>query len=59
MCDARIVIPVGLGDKMLQVLHDAHQGIVKMRERARISLWRPKICDDIERIVSSCVTCAH
>ena len=59
MCDARIVIPVALCDKMLQALHDAHQGIVKMRERTRTSLWRPKIGDNIERIVSSCVTCAH
>ena len=39
MYDARIVIPVALCDKMLQALYDAHQGIVKMRERARTSLW--------------------
>ena len=38
MYDARIVIPVTLYDKMLQALHDAHQGIVKMRERARTLL---------------------
>ena len=59
MYDARIVILVALRDKMLQTLHDAHQGIAKMWERARTSLWWPKIDDDIERIASSCVTCAH
>ena len=38
MYDARIAIPFTLRDKMLQALHDAHQGIAKMRERARTSL---------------------
>ena len=59
MYDARIVILVALRDKMLQALHDAYQSIVKMWERARTSLWWPKIGNDIERITSSCVTCAH
>ena len=59
MCDARIVIPFALLDKILQASHDAYQDIVKIRERARISLWRPKLGDDIERIVSSCATCAQ
>ena len=59
MYDARIVILFALRDKMLQALYDAHQGIVKMRERARTSLWRQKLGDDIERIASLCVTCAH
>ena len=31
MYDAHIVIPFALHDKMLQALHDAHQGNVKMR----------------------------
>ena len=59
MYDARIVISFALRDKMLQALHDAHQGIVKMWERARTSLWWPKIGDDIELIASSCVTCTY
>ena len=59
MYDARIVMLVALRDKMPQALHDAYQGIVKMRKRARTSLWWPKIDDDIERMASSCVTCAH
>ena len=35
MNDARIVIPFTLRDKILQALHDAHQGLEKMQERAR------------------------
>ena len=38
MYDACIVIPIALREKMMQALHDAHQGIVKMRKRERISL---------------------
>ena len=57
--DARIIIPFVLRDKMLQALLGVHQGIVKMRERAHTSLWWPKLGDEIERIVSSCVTSAH
>lgn len=59
MYDARIVVPLALRDRMLRALHEAHQGIVKMRERARTAIWWPKMSDEIERVASSCTTCAH
>jgi hypothetical protein len=59
MYDARVIVPQSLRNKVLNALHDAHQGVVKMRERARTSIWWPKIGDDIERVASSCTTCAH
>jgi hypothetical protein len=59
MYDARIVVPHTLRDKLLNALHDAHQGVIKMRERARTAIWWPKIGDDIERVATSCATCAH
>ena len=59
MYDTRIAIPFAQRDKMLQALHDTHQSIVKAREHTRTLLWWPKLCDDIERIASSRVPCAH
>ena len=49
----RIVVPFSLCTKILDTLHDAHQGMVKSRERARSSVWWPKINKDIERMVTS------
>lgn len=56
----RLVIPSSLRAETLTALHAAgHLGIDKCRAKARSSVWWPKIGDDIERFVSSCVICQH
>ncbi len=59
MYDARVVIPPSLRPRFLNALHAAHQGVTKSREKARQSIWWPKIGADIERHITACTTCAH
>ena len=45
----------------LQVLdkaHDGHQGIVKCRERAKASIWRPGLSREVQDMVENCKVCA-
>lgn len=53
----RIVIPKDLQEETPEKLHTGHQGIVKTKERARISVWLPGITEDIESYVSKCKIC--
>ncbi|CAK1597918.1 unnamed protein product [Parnassius mnemosyne] len=54
----RIVIPLGLRDRMLRELRDSHLGITKTKCNARSRMWWPGIDRDIERWIGSCATCA-
>ncbi|XP_052753936.1 uncharacterized protein K02A2.6-like [Galleria mellonella] len=53
----RIVIPKQLQPAILQELHTAHTGIVKMKALARSYVWRKNIDADIERMVNECKPC--
>ena len=59
MYGTRFIMPFSLRTKMLDALHDVHQGIVKSRERARSSVRWSKIGKDIECMVTSCYTCTN
>lgn len=53
----RVVIPRILRKKVLEELHTAHFGIVKMKALARSYCWWPRIDSDIERLTKSCFDC--
>nr|CAI5818050.1 unnamed protein product [Callosobruchus analis] len=53
----RVVIPLTERKRVLEELHSAHLGIVKMKNLARSYCWWPRIDTDIERIVSNCYQC--
>ena len=57
MKDKRIVIPEGFFEQALGSLHRSHMGIVNTKERARTSIFWPKIYNDIENFLSSCCPC--
>ena len=53
----RIVMPESLHSDTLAKLHEAHQGIEKMRLRARSCVFWNGINRDIEVVVRKCATC--
>ena len=53
----RAVIPESLREQVIQLAHEGHQGIVKLKQRLRTSVWWPNIDSDAERFVRSCESC--
>jgi len=53
----RVVIPSVLRSRILQELHVAHAGIVRMKSLARAHVWWPGIDADIERESKKCDSC--
>jgi hypothetical protein len=53
----RIVIPKPARRDLLRKLHSAHQGIVRMKRRARQTVFWPGISNDITMLVESCGSC--
>lgn len=53
----RVVIPETLRDKILELLHETHIGVVKMKALARSWVWWRNIDADIERLVKLCYIC--
>lgn len=55
----RIFIPPPLRHQVLQFIHAGHQGIVKCRERAKMSVWWIGLSAQIEQLVRSCPNCVE
>lgn len=53
----RIVVPVELRKRALELAHEGHQGIVKTKQRLRSKVWWPGIDSDCEKLCKSCVEC--
>ncbi|CAM1332833.1 Uncharacterised protein r2_g4209 [Pycnogonum litorale] len=57
MKNQRILIPTSMRLEVLDRPHDGHLGIVKCRERAKISVWWPGLSKELEGVIKSCVKC--
>lgn len=55
--DDRMIIPVPLRPKVLQILHSAHQGISNMTHRASQTVFWHGLTNDIARTRAKCRTC--
>ncbi|XP_059061184.1 uncharacterized protein K02A2.6-like [Achroia grisella] len=53
----RVVVPEMYRPAVIQELHAAHLGIIKMKSLARERCWYPGIDRDIEQVVSNCDRC--
>ncbi|XP_054257498.1 uncharacterized protein K02A2.6-like [Macrosteles quadrilineatus] len=54
---ARVVIPTKLRNQVLELLHDQHPGITRIKLLSRSYVWWPGIEQGIEETVSSCYIC--
>lgn len=57
MKGSRLIIPEIMQEEMIQRIHDAHQGIAKCRERAKLSVWWIGLSKQLEHVVKSCQKC--
>lgn len=55
----RLVVPLSLRKKALDIAHRSHFGIVSMKKMVRESLWWPGVSKDIEALVKSCDICTR
>ena len=53
----RVIVPQVGCDKVLDVLHEGHPGITKMKQLARSIVWWPGIDRDLEQKVRQCDRC--
>ncbi|XP_058023914.1 uncharacterized protein K02A2.6-like [Ahaetulla prasina] len=53
----RVVVPAAVRAPVLDSLHNAHPGIVRMKALGRSYVWWPKLDHDIELWVSRCQRC--
>lgn len=53
----RLIIPLVLREEFLNLIHQAHQGVVSCKKVAQESIFWPGICQDIEKFVLNCMTC--
>ncbi len=57
---SRLIVPPQGREEIMNVLHDSHPGIVRMKGIARSHIWWPKMDAAIEERVRSCQVCqAH
>lgn len=53
----RLVIPVGLRKRLLELSHIGHPGIERTKQRLRAKVWWPTMDKDAEKLVRSCMDC--
>ena len=57
MRGSRVVIPAALHPRLLDLAHEGHRGVVRMKAKCREAIWWPGIDADIERHVKDCQAC--
>jgi len=58
MIGNRICVPPTLRKAVLQMLHNGHPGIVRMKALARMYVWWPGMSEEIELFCNQCNSCA-
>ena len=58
MKDNVVVVPTELRTRVLELAHEGHPGIVRMKQRCRATVWWPGLNRDIEYYVRHCVPCS-
>ena len=58
MWNSRLVIPQSLRERILQLAHTGHPGVIKFKDLLRASTWWPHQTSDAEKFVRLCDPCA-
>lgn len=53
----RVVVPLSLQERVLQELHQEHQGVAKVKTLARSYVWWPNLDKEIEATAKDCRAC--
>lgn len=53
----KLLIPLSLQEKMVQLAHQGHQGLVKTKKLLRSKVWFPGIDSMTEKLIRSCLPC--
>ena len=53
----QLLVPVKMRPHILTQLHESHQGSVRTKQRARLSVYWPGIDNDIDNIILACQQC--
>ena len=53
----QIVIPKSLQERVIDICHEGHLGVVKTKQLPRSRVWFPGIDKRVEREVTSCIPC--
>ena len=54
----KIVIPRSLQNKVIDIAHEGHQGLIKTKKLLREKVWFPYIDRSVQSKVESCLACA-
>jgi hypothetical protein len=55
--DVRLVIPESLQERIIDIAHEGHLGIVKTKRLIRSKVWFPSIDKQVERKIHNCLAC--
>ncbi|XP_033725232.1 uncharacterized protein K02A2.6-like [Pecten maximus] len=53
----RLVVPRSLRERVLELAHEGHPGIVSMKHRLRSKVWWPGIDNEVEKFCRKCYGC--
>ena len=57
LCNNRIVIPTTLQQRVVNIAHEGHMGIVKTKQLLREKVWFPAMNNLIESTSAKCLPC--
>ena len=53
----RVLVPKKLQSRVLEMLHEGHMGVFRVKQVSRSHVWWPCIDKDIEQLIKSCKSC--